>query len=90
MGVEMKKSSKSKAGVGRASKDPVYSSEENLERLGRTRMLESFVNDNGGSWDHQKWIALCDKIREKEFMPIDFDHIGLVLEGMKSKCPMAE
>jgi len=59
-------------------------SEENLRRLEDTCILEDFVIENSGSWDHQKWLDLCEKIRQKGFSPIDFDQVGLMLEKIKA------
>ncbi len=60
------------------------SKEKNLERLFSTSILTSFVNENNGTWDHQKWLELCDKVTKEGYEPIDFDQMGLMLERLKA------
>ena len=57
----------------------------NLERLKHAGMLKGFVRKNNGSWDHEKWIVLCEDISLNEYEPIDFDKIGILLEEEKSR-----
>ncbi|HBC88788.1 MAG TPA: hypothetical protein DCZ94_17740 [Lentisphaeria bacterium] len=83
----MKKGSKSKTGTSVLSQAPEYTAEENLQRLANTSILEVFVRENKDGWDHEKWLALCDKITEKGYAPIDFDKVGQLLEGVKAGYP---
>ena len=48
-------------------------------------MATIFVNENNGSWDHHKWIELCDKVTKEGYAPIDFDQMGLMLEKLKAE-----
>lgn len=59
--------------------------EDNLNRLLEAGILQAFVEENNGAWDHQKWLELCDKIKKKGFTPIAFDRVGLMLEDIKSR-----
>jgi isocitrate/isopropylmalate dehydrogenase len=58
--------------------------EVNLAKLAKTTTLMNFVKKNKGSWDHQLWEELCDKIAKK-YSPIDFDQVGIILEEKKNK-----
>ncbi|MFA6294536.1 MAG: hypothetical protein WC637_22280 [Victivallales bacterium] len=59
--------------------------EANLGRLSKSGLLDSFVANNGGSWDNDKWLNLCDEISRQDFTPIDYDQVGLVLEKKKAE-----
>ncbi|HCE42830.1 MAG TPA: hypothetical protein DET40_04730 [Lentisphaeria bacterium] len=83
----MRKGSKSKVRMGGPSQVPAYTSEENLQRLSRTSILENFVRDNDCSWDHQKWLELCNNVEKFGYSPIDFDQMGLMLEDIKARYP---
>ena len=61
-----------------------YTAEENLKRLGKTRILDSFIASTGGNWDHQGWLDLCMEIEAKGYVPVDFDQVGLMLEAKKA------
>ena len=65
---------------------PICSKEENLGKLAKSGKLECFVRKNKGCWNHQAWLVLCAEIVEEGYEPIDFDHVGLILEDLKSKC----
>ncbi|OHD66508.1 MAG: hypothetical protein A2101_02210 [Spirochaetes bacterium GWF2_52_7] len=58
--------------------------EDNLRRLVESGILVDFVKKNNGSWDHSKWLGLCDEISVKGYLPIDLDQVGLALEQEKS------
>ncbi|HBC86485.1 MAG TPA: hypothetical protein DCZ94_05980 [Lentisphaeria bacterium] len=83
----MRKASKSKIGTAEVSKAPEYTAEENIQRLAGTGILETFVSENNNSWDHEKWLALCEKLTQKGFTPINFDQVGLVLEEVRARYP---
>lgn len=57
--------------------------EENLKKLAKTSILMNFVKKNHGSWDHQMWVDLCEKIKKKGYTPIDCDQVGILLEEKK-------
>ena len=57
----------------------------NLQKLEQLGILDKFVKENNGSWDHQKWMELCGLIEKQELGPIDFDKVGLILEEKKAK-----
>lgn len=59
--------------------------EENLKKLARTNILKSFINKNGGEWNHHKWLEFCSYLEEKGYAPIDFDQVGLLLEKKKAE-----
>ena len=61
------------------------SKEENLRKLAKSGRLDGFVRKNKGCWNHQAWLVLCSEIVEEGYEPIDFDHVGLILEDLKSK-----
>jgi hypothetical protein len=56
----------------------------NLERLSRSGLLDTFVTSNKGLWDNDKWLDLCDEISKRDFTPIDYDQVGLILEKKKA------
>jgi hypothetical protein len=57
----------------------------NLARLANSGLLDAFVTENKGLWDHGKWLDLCDEISRRDFTPIDYDQVGLVLEKKKAE-----
>ncbi len=57
--------------------------EESFSKLLNSGILANFVKTNKGSWDHQKWIMLCDEISKKGYSSIDFNQVGLALEQEK-------
>ncbi|MCX6986215.1 MAG: hypothetical protein NT118_15920 [Lentisphaerae bacterium] len=59
--------------------------EGNLQQLEQLGILDKFVQENNGSWDHQKWMELCGLIEKQDLGPIDFDKVGLILEEKKAK-----
>ena len=59
--------------------------DDNLKRLAKTSILMNFVKKNHGSWDHQMWIDLCEKIKTMGYKPIDCDQVGILLEEKKAK-----
>ena len=59
--------------------------EENLARLSKSGLLDSFVTSNKGLWDNDKWLDLCDEISKQDFTPIDYDQVGLILEKKKAE-----
>ena len=63
---------------------PSCSMENTLAGLLRTSVLKDFVRENNGSWDHRKWLELCDEISREGYSPIDFDQVGLALEREKT------
>ena len=60
------------------------STEDNFKRLLKSGMLADFVKTNNGSWDHMKWLGLCDEI-SMGYAPIDYDQVGLALEREKAE-----
>lgn len=60
------------------------SKEINLKKLAQSNILKNFVSENGGFWDHQKWLELCDEISMNGYSPVDFDQVGLMLEQEKT------
>jgi len=69
------------------SQAPVYTADENLQRLARTSILENFARDNDNSWNHEKWLELCENIFKFGYSPIDFDQVGVMLEDIKARYP---
>ncbi len=59
--------------------------ENNLQKLEQLGILDKFVKENNGNWDHQKWMELCELIENQDLGPIDFDKVGLILEDKKTK-----
>jgi hypothetical protein len=60
------------------------SKEDDLNKLEKFCRIENFVKKNTDRWDHQTWLEFCAEIAEGGFEPIDFDHIGLILENHKT------
>lgn len=61
-----------------------YTAEENLRRLGKSKIIKDFVERTNYSWNHQDWLDLCAEIEAKGYTPVDFDQVGLMLEAKKS------
>ena len=59
------------------------STEDSFKKLLKSGMLADFVKRNNGSWDHLKWLMLCDEITTKGYAPLDFSQVGLALEQEK-------
>lgn len=59
------------------------SAEDSLKKLLKSGILADFVKKNNGSWDHMKWLMLCDDISTKGYASIDFSQVGLALEQEK-------
>jgi hypothetical protein len=76
-----KRSATGKLSVAQAG----YTTEENLRRLGESGILDDFLVRTGSSWDHQAWLGLCAEIEAKGYAPIDFDHVGLMLEAKRAR-----
>ncbi len=55
-----------------------------MERLAKSGKLEDFVRRNNGSWDHQKWLTLCEEISLEGYEPIDYDQVGILIEQYKT------
>ncbi|MBO4305308.1 MAG: hypothetical protein J6A21_12055 [Lentisphaeria bacterium] len=59
--------------------------EANLKKLAKSPIPMNFVKKNNGQWDHAKWLAFLDYLKEKKYFPIDTDQVGLILESKKAK-----
>lgn len=59
--------------------------ETNLKRLAKTVIPMNFVKKNEGCWDHAKWLAFLEYLKERGYFPIDTDQVGLILESKKAK-----
>jgi hypothetical protein len=57
----------------------------NLARLVDSKLLDTFVTVNKGVWDNGKWLDLCDEISSRDFTPVDYDQVGLILERKKAE-----
>lgn len=73
-------------GVGGISNYPIYSAEENLQRLSRTNILQDFVKANN-NWNQRKLIALYEKIENSGHYPINFDKVRFLLNRIKGRYP---
>ena len=80
-----KRASKRSAAGKQSAAQAGYTAEENLKRLGESGILDDFIVRNGGNWDHQAWLGLCTEIEAKGYAPIDFDQVGLMLEGKRAR-----
>ena len=58
--------------------------EMNLERLSKTDMLNKFVIEHDGEWNHRDWLEFCAVLEDKGYTPIDLDQVGILLEKTKS------
>jgi hypothetical protein len=67
-----------------AKENPECSETENMKCLMNSDILENFVRENRGEWDHDAWLMLCAEIEEKGYLPIDFTTVGLQLEKIKA------
>ncbi len=81
----MKDESGTVESIGVSSNEVFFIVEDNLNRLLETGILQAFVKEKNGAWNHHEWLELCDKIKEKGFTPIAFDQVGLMLEDIKSR-----
>lgn len=63
--------------------------EKNLKKLKYIRILEDFVRENNGFWNHEKWLDLCEEISLYYLEPIDYNMVGLMLEDERRKFYMS-
>lgn len=80
----MKRKSVMKAGRVSSRAQATRNEDENLQKLSRSNILMSFIKKNRGIWDHETWLELCQRLREKGYEPIDYNKVGLCLEEKKS------
>ena len=66
-------------------KENLSQEEVNLKRLSKSPIPMNFVKKNGGKWDHAKWLAFLEYLKERNYFPIDTDQVGLILESKKVK-----
>lgn len=66
-------------------KEVLSKEEANLKRLAKSTIPMNFVKKNEGKWDHAKWLAFLDYLKEKNYFPVDTDQVGLILESKKAK-----
>jgi len=59
--------------------------EGNIRKLEQLGILDKFVKENNGSWDHHTWVDLCELIEKQNLGPIDFERVGLIIEEKKAK-----
>lgn len=83
----MRQTLRSIIGIGGISNYPIYSAEENLQRLSRTNILQDFVKANNNNWNQRKLIALYEKIENSGHYPINFDKVRLLLNKIKGRYP---
>ncbi len=57
--------------------------EASLKKLVGSVTLTNFVKKNNGSWGHEEWIALTEKVLAK-YPNIDLDQVGVALEAKKA------
>ncbi len=57
--------------------------EQNLKKLSRTSIPMNFVKKNNGNWNHDIWMGFCGSLKEKGYVPINLDQVGLLLEKKK-------
>ncbi len=53
-----------------------------LKKLTGTVLLTNFVKKNNGSWGHEEWVALTEKVLAK-YPNIDLDQVGVALEAKR-------
>lgn len=59
--------------------------ESNYKKLRRSPIAMNFVKRYQGSWNHQDWLGFLDYLKEKGYMPINTDQVGLLLEEKKAQ-----
>jgi len=59
--------------------------ERNIRKLEQLGILDKFVKENNGTWDHHTWVDLCELIEKQNLGPIDFERVGLIIEGKKAE-----
>jgi len=55
-----------------------------LEEIAHSGIIDSFVRQNQGQWNQQKWMGLCEEIRRNGFGEVDLNKVCLMLESSKS------
>lgn len=78
------KEAKGKTATAKLTKRTKGNESENLQRLSRSSLLMSFVKKNNGSWNHETWLGLCERVKDKGYEPINYDKVGLCLEEKKA------
>ena len=74
LGVDMATGSTSSAQAAQRA-----SQQETMDAIATCGILQSFVRENGGQWDHKQWLGLLDRLRGQGFF-VDPDLIGIALE----------
>ena len=59
--------------------------ESNYKKLRRSPIAMNFVKRHQGRWNHQDWLGFLDYLKEKGYMPINTDQVGLLLEEKKAQ-----
>ena len=59
--------------------------ESNYKKLRRSPIAMNFVKRHQGSWNHQDWLGFLGYLKEKGYMPINTDQVGLLLEEKKAQ-----
>ena len=59
--------------------------ESNYKKLRRSPIAMNFVKRHQGNWNHQDWLGFLDYLKEKGYMPINTDQVGLLLEENKAQ-----
>lgn len=73
------------AGKEKTMNENLSPEEINLKRLAKSPIPMNFVKKNAGKWDHTKWLAFLDYLKDKNYFPINTDQVGLILESKKAK-----
>jgi hypothetical protein len=55
------------------------------ERLIQSGLIQSFVKQRGGQWNHQEWLGFLASVRSAGYHILSDDEIGLLLEQEKSR-----
>ena len=55
------------------------------ERLIRSGLVQNFVKQKGGQWNHKDWLGFLASVRSVGYHSLSDDQIGRVLEQEKVK-----
>ena len=59
--------------------------ESNYKKLRRSPIAMNFVKRHQGNWNHQDWLGFLYYLKEKGYMPVNTDQVGLLLEEKKAQ-----
>jgi len=55
----------------------------NIDKLVESGKIKLFATKHNGAWTHKDWLEFCKELEGSEFMPLDLNKVGQLLEKEK-------